>query len=156
MTIAITVQEYLNSNGVHYDIVHHPYSVNTTQAAENAHISGEKIAKGVVLHDYHCYLMAVIPATHRIEINKMRDRCGRHFSLADEFELSHLFSDCKLGAVPPVGKPYDLEVMFDDQLNMFDDIYFEAGNHAELVHVRGEDFRHLMGDVEHGLISRHI
>ena len=156
MTIAMTVKEYLDSNGVQYDVVHHSYSVNTTQAAENAHISGEKIAKAVVLHDYHGYLMAVIPATHRVEINKMRAQYHRHFSLADEFELSHLFSDCTLGAVPPVGKPYEVEFMFDDQLNMYGDIYFEAGDHAELVHMKGEDFRHLMGDVQHGLISRHI
>ena len=156
MTIAMTVKEYLDTNGVHYDLVRHPYSVNTTQAAENAHISGEKIAKGVVLHDYHGYLMAVIPATHRIEINKMREQYCRHLSLADEFELSHLFNDCKVGAVPPVGKAYDVEVVFDDQLNMYDDIYFEAGDHSELVHVSGKDFRHLMGDVQHGQISRHI
>lgn len=156
MTIAMTVKDYLDANGVHYDLVTHPYSVNTTQAAEKAHISGEKIAKGVVLHDYHGYLMAVIPATHRVEISKMREQFRRHLSLADEFELSHLFDDCKVGAVPPVGKAYDVEVVFDDQINVYDDIYFEAGDHTELVHMTGQDFRHLMRDVQHAQISRHV
>lgn len=156
MTIAMTVKDYLDTNGVHYDLVNHPYSVNSTQTAEKAHISGEKIAKAVVLHDYHGYLMAVIPATHKIEIGKMRDQYRRHLSLADEFELTHLFSDCNTGAVPPVGRAYDVEVVLDDQLNMYEDIYFESGDHAELVHVSGQDFRQLMGDAQHGQFSRHV
>lgn len=156
MAMAMTLKDYLNTEGVEYDLVEHAYSFNTTQAAENAHISGEMIAKGVVLHDEQGYVMAVIPSTHRVQLNRLRKEFHRYFSLAEEVDLPMLFKDCTMGAIPPVGKAYDVDVIFDDRLNDFSDIYFEAGDHADLVHVSGRDFRQLIGDVPHGEISRHI
>ena len=156
MAMAMTLRDYLNTEGVEFDVVEHAYSSNATQAAEYAHVSGEKIAKGVVLQDDEGYVMAVIPATHRVQLSKLRKDFNRYLSLAAEVDLSLLFNDCTVGAVPPVGKAYDVDVIFDDRLNDFSDIYFEAGSHAELVHVSGEDFRQLIGDVAHGRISQHI
>ena len=156
MAIAITLKEFLESEGVEYDLVEHAYSVNSMQAAEKAHISGEKIAKGVLLHDEYGYTLAVIPATHKIQLGKMCKQYRRSFSLADESDLPHLFQDCALGAVPPVGEAYDVQVIFDDCLNRQPDIYFEAGDHADFVHMTSKDFRYLLGDVPHGQISRHI
>lgn len=156
MAIAITLKEYLESEGVSYDLVTHDYSFNTLHAAQKAHISGEMVAKGVVLHDESGYMMAVIPATHRVQLGKLRKRYQRYLSLAEETDLPKLFKDCVFGAVPPIGKAYDIKVIFDDSLNEMTDIYFEAGNHADLVHVSSSDFRRLMGDVPHGNISRHI
>lgn len=156
MAIAMSLKEYLETEGVSYDLVKHAYSFNTTQAAKKAHISGEKIAKGVLLHDGQGYIMAVIPSTHRVQLGKLRKQFHRYLSLAEEVDLPKIFKDCELGAVPPIGKAYDVKVIFDDRLNEFDDIYFEAGDHADLVHVSGKDFRQLMGDVPHGTISRHV
>ena len=155
MGIAITLKEFLETEGVDYDLVKHEYSVNTTQAAQLAHISGEKVAKGVVLRDEHGYVLAVIPATHRVQFSLLRKRFQRYLTLAEETDLSNLFEDCTVGAIPPVGKAYDIEMVFDDRLNEIEDVYFEAGDHSDLVHVSGKDFRQLMGDVPHGEISQH-
>lgn len=156
MAMAITLKEFLKTEGVDYDLVQHAESMNAMEAAENAHISGEMLAKGVILHDDYGYVMAVVPATHKVQIGKLRHRYQRYLSLAEESELPELFDDCEVGAVPPVGKAYDVQVIFDDKLSEYPDIYFEAGDHADLVHVSGKDFRKLMGNVPHGQISCHI
>ena len=156
MAIAIALKDFLYTSGVNYDLVPHPYSFNTTQAAENAHISGEKVAKGVVLHDFQGYVMAVIPATHKVELTELRKRYHRYLSLADEVDLPRLFKDCTVGAVPPIGKAYDVQMIMDDHLNDSPDVYFEAGDHTDLVHVSSGSFHHLIGDVPHGDFSRHI
>ncbi len=156
MAIAITLKDYLETEGVRYDLIEHPYSVTSLRTAEGAHVSGEELAKGVVLHDGDGYVMAVIPATHHIQLGKLRKKYQRYLSLADEKDLHELFADCSVGAVPPIGKAYNIDVIFDDHLNECQDVYFEAGNHVDLVHVTGKDFRTLMGNVSHGEFSRHM
>jgi len=156
MAIAITLKDFLETSGVHYDIVEHPYSVTSMETATEAHVSGEKLAKSVVLQDDNGYLVAVVPSTHHVQLDEMRKQYHRDFSLAEEKDLRVLFRDCSVGAIPPIGDAYGVEVIFDDCLNECDDIYFEAGDHVDLVHVSAEEFRSLMGDARHGVISRHI
>ena len=156
MAIAITLKDFLDSSGVHYDLVDHPYSVSSMYTATEAHVSGEQLAKGVVLKDDDGYLVAVIPATHHVQLGKLRKQYNRYFSLADERDLRALFSDCSVGAIPPIGAAYGVDVIFDDCLNECGDVYFEAGDHIDLVHVGAVEFRSLMGNARHGQISQHI
>ena len=156
MAIAITLKDFLDTSGVHYDIVAHPYSVSSMYRATEAHVSGEQLAKAVVLKDDKGYLVAVVPSTHHVQLGKLRKQYGRYFSLADERDLHALFNDCSEGAVPPIGDAYGLEVIFDECLNECGDVYFEAGDHMDLVHVGAVDFRDLMGNARHGVISQHI
>ncbi|MEN8173521.1 MAG: YbaK/EbsC family protein [Chloroflexota bacterium] len=156
MAIAITLRDFLETSGVHYDLVEHPYSSTSMHAADEAHVSGENLAKGVVLQDGEHYLVAVIPATHMVQLGKLHKQFNRYFSLAEEKAIHDLFTDCSIGAVPPIGDAYGIEVIFDDRLNECSDVYFEAGDHTDLVHVSAADFKGLMGDARHGVISRHI
>ena len=156
MAIAMTLKEYLDDRGVEYDLLEHPYSVCSMRTAFEAHVSGEDIAKAVVLHDDEGYMMAVIPATHKVLLGQVSKHYGRYLALADEAELQDMFSDCSLGAIPPIGKAYGMKVIYDEQLNNCNDVYFEAGDHTDLIHVSGRDFRLLMQDVDHGKFSRHI
>ena len=156
MAIAITLTDYLDTEHVNYDVIDHPYAVTSMKTAFQAHVSGEDVAKAVVLHDGEGYLMAVVPATHHVQLGKLRKKYKRYLSLAEEKDLHKLFADCSVGAIPPIGKAYGMDVIFDDHLKERRDIYFEAGDHTDLVHISGEDFQTLMGDVSHGAISRHI
>ena len=156
MAVAITLKDYLETEGVRYDLIEHPYSVTSMRTAFEAHVSGEDVAKGVVLHDGEDYLLAVVPATHQVLLGKLRKKYNRYLSLAEEGELHEIFTDCSVGAVPPVGKAYGVNVIFDDHLSEREDIYFEAGDHTDLIHVTGEDFQTLMSNVPHGNFSRHM
>ncbi|HKK07159.1 MAG: YbaK/EbsC family protein [Gammaproteobacteria bacterium] len=156
MAIAITLQEYLDNAGVEYDLIEHPYSSTSMQAAQAAHVPGDRIAKSVLLEDEHGYVLAVIPATHRLDLGNVHRQLNRMVGLATERELADVFADCEEGAVPPLGQPYGVEVIIDESLAWQPDIYFEAGDHVDLVHITGEAFQDLLGDVEQGQFSRHL
>ncbi len=156
MAIAITLKDYLENSGIEYDLITHDYTSTCIRSAGKAHVSGEDTAKAVLLHDGINYIVAVLPATHRVQLGKLHKQFNRYMTLATEAELHELFDDCSIGAIPPIGNAYGVEVIIDSHLDNCDDIYFEAGDHTDLVHVSGLDFRHLMEDAYHCSISKHV
>lgn len=156
MAVAATLREYLNRWGVEYEIIPHARTGSSLETAEAAHVPGDKLAKCVMTEDYRGYLMIVVPASHEVEFSRLDEQLDRRLALATEEELADIFADCELGAIPPLGEAYGVDVAVDCRLAECDDIYFEAGDHAELLHLRGEDFRDLMAGAEHGNYSRHL
>lgn len=153
MAMSASLQQYLERAGVKYELVPHPYANSSLRSAESAHVPGAQLAKPVIFEDEQGYVMAVVPATHRVDPVQLKYRLHRPLVQAGEHELSDLFRDCAKGAVPPVGQAYGLEVVWDDSLSACSDIYFEAGDHTDLVHVSGKDFCALMADAERASIS---
>jgi Ala-tRNA(Pro) deacylase len=156
MAVAMTLQDYLDRWGVEYDVVPHPHTSSSLATAEAAHIPGDQIAKCVMTEDYRGYLMVVVPASHEVEFSMLDDALDRRLELATEAELADIFTDCELGAIPPLGEAYGIDVAIDNRLVACDDVYFEAGDHVDLIHLRGDDFRDLMAGAEHGQYSRHL
>ncbi len=105
MAIAATLKQYLSDQGVDYDAVAHPHTGGSLETAESAHVSGDDIAKAIVLKDEDGYLVAVLPATYKLQLGALREILGRRLDMADEKELAGLFTDCEPGAVPPGPAP---------------------------------------------------
>ena len=156
MAMADTLEGYLDRWGVEYDILPHPYANSSLETAEVAHVSGENLAKCVVTEDYRGYLMVVVPASHQVEFSMLDEALDRRMELASEEELTDIFNDCEVGAIPPLGEAYGIDVAVDDSFAECKEVYFEGGNHMELIHISGEDFRDLMAGAEHGSYSRHL
>ncbi len=156
MSIANRVVDYLIEQDADFDVINHPYSSTSMESAQLAHVSGELIAKSVVLEDERGYLLAVLPASCRVDLGELHRQTNRNLGLATESELHALFEDCEPGAVPPFGTVYELDAIVDDGLAEQSDIYFEAGDHERLIHVSAETFETLMGDVQHSGFSRHL
>jgi len=156
MTIAASVQKHLIREGVSYELIEHARALDSAHSAQAAHVLGAQLAKGTVLKDDQGFVVAVVPATRKVDLGAMHRRFGRPFGLATEDELKTLFGDCEPGAVPPLGAAYGLDCVLDDSLMEEPDVYFEAGDHCRLVHVSGTDFRKLMTGAPHGDISRHV
>lgn len=154
MTIAASVQKHLSQEAVRYELIEHQRTLDSTHTAQAAHVPGAQLAKGTVLKDEKGFLIAVVPATRRVDLGAMHRRFGRPLGLATEPEVAALFGDCEPGAVPPLGAAYGIDCIFDDSLMEAPDVYFEAGDHRRLVHVSGADFRRLVRDALHGDISR--
>ncbi len=155
MAISARLKWYLDSHGVKYRIVPHPHSATSLEAAQAARVPGERVAKSVLLEDERGYLMAVLPASRRISLHDLEEQLERHLELASEAEISDLFRDCEKGAVPPVGAAYGIPTVVDDSLMNTPDVYFEAGDHEDLVHMRGLEFLTLLTGARHGRFSRH-
>lgn len=156
MSIAPSVERYLEDHGVGFDVVPHPRSFDAMYTAAMAHVPGDHLAKSVVLHDEKGYVVAVLPATRRVKLRALDLATRRQLSLATEAEIARIFDDCDLGAVPPLAQAYGLPVVVDDSLVGADDVFFEAGDHTDLVHVTGEGFRRLIADAEVARFSEHV
>jgi Ala-tRNA(Pro) deacylase len=139
-----------------YEVVRHPRTFSSMETAEAAHVPGDRVAKSVVVENDTGYMIAVIPATHRLLFGALRERFGTGFGLATEAEIAALFADCEKGAIPPFGEAYGLRVLVDQDLLDEDELYCESGDHSELLHLRGRDFRALMAGAERGGFSRHV
>ena len=94
----------------------------------------------------------MVPSTHRLELDAVQRLVDRSMSLATEGEIADLFGDCELGAVPPVGPAYGLNVLMDESLADQSEVFFEGGDHRSLVRVNGADFDTLMGEAQRGLL----
>ena len=150
MAVAITLQQYLEDQGVEYEVLVHSHTVSASRTAQKSHVSGDQLAKAVVLKSDEDFLVAVLPASHHVDLGRLSG-----WSLASESEASALFPDCALGAVPPLGAAYGVEAILDDGLTAQPEVYFEGGDHASLVHVTAAQFRDLMAGARRGRFSRH-
>ena len=153
MAVAATVQRFLEQLSVEYDLISHPHTGSSHGTAEAAHVSEDHIAKAVIVKDMAGYAMVVVPASNWVDVEHLRKELNRDLHLATEEELAKLFSDCEAGAVPPLGPAYGVETFLDQALTSLANIYFEAGDHEQLVHMAGDDFRTLLGGVRHGYYS---
>ena len=153
MAVAETVQHFLEQHSVEYDLVSHPHTGSSHGTAEAAQVSEDHIAKAVIVKDAAGYAMVVVPASNWVEVEHLRKEFNRDFHLATEDELAKLFSDCEVGAVPPLGPAYGVETFLDQALTSLANIYFEAGDHEQLVHTAGDNFLTLLSGVRHGYYS---
>jgi Ala-tRNA(Pro) deacylase len=157
MSIATSVQQYLDRQHIKYDLLMHPATQDAAHSAELAHVPGDQLAKAVILEDDNGYLMAVLPASHKLDLRSLGRELNRdELTLADEHELTTLFRDCARGAVPPLGPLYDIETILDSSLADIPVVYFEAGDHLTLIRLKGENFRQLMEEVPQRSISHHL
>lgn len=154
MPIASRLKWYLDSRSLDYELVHHSHTKTSRDSAAAAHLRSGRVAKGVLLEDERGYLLAILPASCRLSLQAIEDQLHRRLELASERELGDLFPDCEVGAVPPAGEVYNLPMLVDDSLLKLPDLYLEAGDHEDLVHLSGESFRSLLSESPHAHFAR--
>jgi Ala-tRNA(Pro) deacylase len=150
MSIAARVEGHLREHQVSYELLPHKTTGSTHESATAAHVPEDHIAKAVMVHDGRAHAMAVVPGDTWLHLNALNEETGRSFELDEESELSHLLPDCAPGAVPPLGPVYGIETFVDEALTTLATVYFEAGDHENLVQVSGEDFVKLLPGVRRG------
>ncbi len=153
MGIALSLQHYLDGQGVPYEVTTHERTVRSSETAKASSIHGNNLAKGVLMKCKEGFLLAVVPASRHVRLDALESWLREPVGLATEAEVSRVFSDCELGSIPPVGAAYGVTAVMDGSLEGFDDIYFEGGDHRSLVHLKATAFNKLMAGVPHATIS---
>ena len=159
MTIASKLENYLQQREIKYQVVTHPHSEYSMETAEKAHVHGDALAKGVLVKDDDDgYLLVVLPADYQIEIESLHKLLGQEVAIVGEDTLEEVFSDCELGAVPPIGMAYGIKTIWDPKssLGKLDEVFFEAGDHQSLIQMSGVQFHELMAPAERGEFSHHL
>jgi len=139
------LREYLDEHEAEYVIISHSKAYTAQKIASSAHISGHQVAKSVILKVDGKMIMAVVPASHRVNMSRLKRMLGAEsVELAKETEFQRFFPDCEVGAMPPFGNLYDLNVYVDRSLSQDDVIAFNACSHNELVRMAYKDFEKLV------------
>ena len=145
MAILDKLQRALDAEGIPYEVHAHEEAMTARDLAVAEHVPPKEVAKVVVVRADDQMQMVVLPASHRIELQALRDLLGAgHLRLADERELAQVFSQCEVGAMPPFGNFWQMPVWVDDTLSEESEIVFAGGNHRETVHMAYCDFERLV------------
>ena len=136
---------FLDANGVKYVCISHSKAFTAMEVAASAHVQGREMAKTVIVKLDGKLAMAVLPATRKVDIERLRRGAQAETAeLANEHEFRADFPGCELGAMPPFGNLYGMNVFVDPQLSEDKEIAFNAGSHTELIRLSYKDFRGLV------------
>ena len=142
------LRDYLDTQGIKYVSILHSPAYTAQEIAESAHISGKTLAKTIIVDIDGKMSMAVMPANHVIDLPAFEAAYGLREGtarIASEDEFVARFPSCEIGAMPPFGNLYDMDVYVDSSLVVVDEIAFNAGTHAELIQLAVSDFIRLVG-----------
>lgn len=135
----------LDEYKVRYITIRHFSAYTAQEIASKAHISGKELAKTIIVKIEGKLSMAVLPASYQIDFKQLEQAFGTHkISLATEEEFKYFFPDCEVGAMPPFGNLYDMEVFVAETLAEDETIAFNAGTHTELIQMQYADFQKLV------------
>src|SRR5947207_14650439 len=144
MEIPKQLIDCLDQNKVQYEILHHAEAVTAQRIAQAEHVKGRHHAKVVMLKSGGQHLMAVLPAEHLIDLEKLAKIVGQDVSFESEQEFQSLFPDCAVGAMPPFGNLYGVPTYVDKSLAEEDYIAFEARTHTETIKVSYRDYEKIV------------
>ena len=141
----LKLKEFLDSHDVKYVCISHSPAYSAQTIAASAHIPGKELAKTVIVKIDDKFAMAVLPASYRVQLGHLKVAVSAsHVELATESEVEQLFPDCEMGAMPPFGNLYNLDVYAAEQLTEDEEIAFSAGSHTELIRMSYKDFESLV------------
>lgn len=138
---ATQLKRFLDDHHVSYETIRHSPSYTAQKTAASAHVPGRELAKTVMIRVDGRLAMSVLPAPMQIEFQRLSAALdGATVELADEGEFRAQFPDCEVGAMPPFGNLYDVDVYVDEHLTKDDQIAFNACTHTELIQMAYDDY----------------
>jgi Ala-tRNA(Pro) deacylase len=144
MTMPARLKAHLEQAHASYTRVPHVPARSSQYAASLLHVPGKEVAKTVVLRAGEQVLLAVLPASYHVNLEKLAGAVGTPVKLIEEKECYQLFPDCQHGAVPPFGELYGLSVYLDESLADAPEIIFSAGTLSDGIRMGNADFVHLV------------
>jgi Ala-tRNA(Pro) deacylase len=137
--------DFLNRHQVKYVTISHSPAYTAQEIAASAHIPGKELAKTVIVKLDGTLAMVVLPASEHIDFDRLTHATGAaHAELASEQDFQDKFPECEVGAMPPFGHLYGMEVLVAARLAEDEEIAFNAGTHTELIRMAYRDFARLV------------
>ncbi len=139
------LKDFLDDQHIKYVTIQHSMAYTAQEIAAKAHIPGKELAKTVIVKIDGKNAMAVLPASYRINLGRLKQVCrASQVELASEEDFRDLFPGCETGAMPPFGNLYNMDVYVENSLVDEEDIAFNAGSHTELIKLSYQDFEKLV------------
>ena len=140
MTAQNLLRELAKSRLV-YEVIPHRTTTSAGEEAVMLGVSRDEVAKTLVLVTENGNVRAVVPASERLDLHKVRELLGssKQTRLATETELAAAYPMFELGAVPPFGGIAGDRTVVDRRLADQESVIVEAGSHTESVRMRTRD-----------------
>jgi Ala-tRNA(Pro) deacylase len=139
------LKEFLDENHVKYVSITHSKAFTAQEVAASAHVPGGSMAKVVIVELDGAMAMAVLPANRKIILQDLHDVTGSdQVRFVSEDKFKNRFPDCEIGAMPPFGNLYGMDVFVADALAQNREIAFNAGSHEEIIKLAYGDFERLV------------
>ncbi|MDY6913709.1 MAG: YbaK/EbsC family protein [Planctomycetota bacterium] len=141
----MNIVDYLKKQKAAFEMHEHPAAYTAQEVAAEEHVSGNILAKTVIVHTGDGYAMCVLPASYKLDMAKVAKVLkSEKVRLADETELAKLFPDVEVGAAPPFGNLYGLPTLVDENLAECREIAFQAGDHRHAILMVFSDYAKLV------------
>ncbi|MFC1651207.1 aminoacyl-tRNA deacylase [Candidatus Latescibacterota bacterium] len=138
------LKDFLDSNNVKYVAIKHSTAYTAQDVAASTHVPGREMAKTVMVKVDGKMTMAVLPASNKVDFGLLKKAIGtKNIELADEKEFKDMFPECDVGAMPPFGNLYGIDVYVSQNLAVDEEIAFNAGSHTEIIKLAFEDYKRL-------------
>lgn len=139
------LKEFLDENNVRYVTISHSPAYTAQEMAAKTHLPGKEIAKTVLVKIDGKLAMTVLPGSYKINFEELKKVTGSdNVRLADEHEFIDKFPDCEVGAMPPFGNLYGIEVFVARSLAEDEEIAFNACSHSQLIKMSYADYEKLV------------
>ena len=143
------VRQYLDEQNIKYSILQHSPAYTAQEVAESVHVTGRYFAKCVMVKIDGRLAQVVLPASDQVDLKRMAQSVGAtSVELAREDDFQESFPDCEVGAMPPFGNLFGMEVFVSPHLTAADRIAFNAGNHTDVMQLSYGDFQRLVDPIE--------
>jgi Ala-tRNA(Pro) deacylase len=140
----MSIRDDLQGCHVWFETLLHRPAPSATMRARNVHVSGRCVAKAVLVEAEGEGVLAVLPATHRIDLARLAQALGVALvRIATEDEVAAVFHDCERGALPPFGRRYGLKTVVDVSLSGGCEFVFVANARHEGMRMRYRDYERI-------------
>jgi Ala-tRNA(Pro) deacylase len=145
MAIPASVSDFLDRHHARYSVLRHPVAYTAQEEAAASQVPGRDWAKVVVCVADDRPLLAVLPAPLKVDVTRLKEVThAQWLRLAREDEFKGLYTDCEIGAMPPLGPLYRQDVVVEESLADHRDIVFDAGSHREAIRMPYAEFERLV------------
>lgn len=135
------IVQHLDQKHVAYERLDHKRDYTAKQAARDCHLKPCCFAKVVGIEADGRHLLAVLPADHFVDLPRLQRLLGvNRIAMLPESALATFFPDCEVGAFPPLGNLYGLQVYVAPPLPQQEKITFNAGTHEQAIRMAYRDF----------------
>src|SRR5262249_26789386 len=102
----MSVAEFLTDHQVPFETIYDAPAFTAQKRAKYLHTPGKQVAKCVLLVGQSGYILAVLPATRQIDLERLNDQLAEKVRIAEDQEITWVFRDCEWGVVSPFGTLY--------------------------------------------------
>jgi Ala-tRNA(Pro) deacylase len=139
------IENTLEEEHVAYRLHHHRPCYTSQDVAAEEHVSGHRLAKVVIVRAGDELVAVVLPASRRLDLSAVSEALGGvPCRLASEQEIAERFTDCEVGAIPPLAHWDGVKLLADASLMQGrGPMMFQAGTHEDAIEMAGDDWQRI-------------